>query len=220
MKTADAFPVAISSSDEAECYQFSEDELHALESQPYKSGGDHGMTEDLQVLNQPKLSGIKKFVEDGIEDYVRNVLLISEEVKFKISSSWANIQEVGNTHHMHFHTNSVISGVLHVSDGNILVFCDGSNDRYNHWSFPFKGGNQYNTREAGFKFKKGCLVLFPSTVKHYVPPYEKINKQKDDEPEITFESMSSFNHGNRISISFNVFLDGPVMPGTTEQLDL
>lgn len=170
---------------------FTETEKNCFEQ--YKKESDLGIlnnfTYDTFVLKNPKLSRIKNFIEEKINMYFRNVISpTSNNNQIYITESWISITKLGQSHHEHFHANSLLSGVMYLEtiQENSIIFSNPNNQLFYFQQNP----NQYNYGEAIFKTKKGTLLIFPSHIKHRVP----MNKFDKD----------------RVSLSFNTFVKGEI----------
>ena len=92
-----------------------------------------------------KLKKIKQFCEEHIKIYVKEVINPKNEIDFYITQSWLNITKPQESHHPHFHTNSIISGVFYISteeDDNI-TFLDPAIKVREPISFDKKGPETY-----------------------------------------------------------------------------
>ena len=140
---------------------------------------------------ETKLKKIKEFCEQQIKKYVEIIISPSQELEFYITESWINVTKPGEFHHLHYHPNSIISGVFYVNtvpedhinltDPNYKVkaiFNLGDQKEYNPW----------NSTQWWLPVEDNQLILFPSWLEHEVKHVEG-NK-------------------NRISISFNTFVRG------------
>lgn len=114
----------------------------------------------------------------------------SETVNLTIVDSWANKTKLNQQHHFHHHPNSIVSGILYLTD------CESSKTVFtypNPWFkqclfLRFAKLNVDRNLKLTIKPEKGKLILFPSTVFH--------------ETEVLKENMI------RYSISFNTFVTG------------
>ena len=86
----------------------------------------HGnlMSKDGYVLKNAELSRLRNFLEDNLEQYVRKVLLVKKEIKFRITQSWVNESSKGMRHRNHSHNNSVISGVFYIAGDECPIVFD------------------------------------------------------------------------------------------------
>ena len=138
-----------------------------------------------------RLHNIKEFCEQHIKKYVEKIIKPKEELDFYITQSWLNINKPGEDHHIHWHQNSILSGVFYIStikDDNI-IFYDPNLNLKDVLKFETLQNNFWNSRNWSINITNNALVLFPSWLQHSVAP----NKTSDK---------------NRISISFNTFAKG------------
>ena len=146
-----------------------------------------------------KLKKIKQFCEQHIKIFVKEVIKPKEEVDFYITQSWLNTTRPGESHHGHFHTNSIISGVFYISteeDDNI-TFSDPNAKLRELIKFEQKEFNPFNSSTWFFPSITNELMLFPSWLSHGVEVNEKATT-------------------DRISLSFNTFVRGTL--GSREDL--
>lgn len=100
---------------------------------------------------------------------------------------WININRYKDSNIIHFHPNSLISGVFYVKtpeNSGKLVFHHPSEDLMIVWKNVLNDFNNANSQLWRFEPKQGELYLFPGWLKHSVEPH--MNEKED-----------------RISISFN-----------------
>jgi uncharacterized protein (TIGR02466 family) len=91
-------------------------------------------------------------------------------------------------HHEHDHPNSIISGVFYFSADKTNDIISFKRSEYKQIQILYKEANDYNTVQTDIKVESGDLVLFPSSVSHYVPNTESAK--------------------TRISLAFNSFVYG------------
>jgi hypothetical protein len=147
--------------------------LHFLER---RMGTSHYVSEDTNVLDIDFMSDVKQFIIKRLNQYYRNVLK-EKNVEPYITQSWVNFTEKNQFTHPHRHVNSIVSGVFYVSaDDEVTLISDSE--------------SSFNNRDSRYKLsvKDNDLILFPSSLLHYVPPHP-ISKM-------------------RISIAFNSFAVG------------
>ena len=104
--------------------------------------------------------------------YVKNIYL-KDELELKITSCWVNRCKKTHRIHPHIHKNSIISGVLYLSDDNV-----GTTFYYpNPWTYYDNENFLTLAKSETIKHIKittkpepGKLVLFPSNIPHYVKP--------------------------------------------------
>ena len=155
---------------------------------------DEGNTSSTnKFLLDSKLSGLKSFCEKHIDNYVNQVLSPkNKSLDFYITQSWLNITKPEEHHEIHYHPNSIISGVYYITDDCEIIFSSPfvsmshktiiiESDKPNSW-------NTTNWNEHISVWEGGTLILFPSYLMHRVPK----------------NTSSSV----RISIALNVFVRG------------
>ena len=107
-------------------------------------------------------------------------------LKIPGKKEWLNYTKEKESHHMHSHPNSIISGVLYikcVENNDMIEFYD---TVPNQFQIPPKEFTQYNSKRWWFNVAEKDLLLFPSTTTHAV----QIKKENN----------------LRISLAFNVFV--------------
>jgi len=138
-----------------------------------------------------KLKKIKQFCEQQIAIYVKEVINPKEDLDFYITQSWLNITKPGETHHSHFHRNSIISGVFYISteEDDKITFSDPNAKIKVIIDLAAKEYNLWNSTTWFFPVDNNELVIFPSWLEHKVESNEKATT-------------------DRISLSFNTFVRG------------
>ncbi|MDO8907663.1 MAG: TIGR02466 family protein [Pseudohongiella sp.] len=143
---------------------------------------------DKRVLASPAMADIRSFVEGHLAQYLQTVFNTSNQVRLQITQSWLTLSGRGQSHHVHTHPNSVVSGVLYIN----LAPVDGINfyrNEDNIWYELVKQqDNYYNAFQYFVQSSVGDLLLFPSNVRHGVR-------------EVTEDVQ-------RVSLSFNTFFSG------------
>jgi uncharacterized protein (TIGR02466 family) len=145
---------------------------------------------DRYVLRNERLAGLKSFIDDSIKNYVDAVYAPSSPFSLPITQSWLNYTEQGGYHHIHWHPNSMISGVFYINaDGNKdkLIF-----DRDVRGSFRIftDKPNPLNIETIWMSVNTNDLILFPSYLMHRVEEVETVD--------------------TRVSLAFNTFPVGSV----------
>jgi len=108
------------------------------------------------------------FIEERIKEYLEmySVNMLGQDAQVQIVSSWLTKTEPQTGCPIHTHTNSWVSGVLHLSDNTSGTRFWDSKQEVIQGSPTGKGlfGQKYHDIES----IKGQLVLFPSYLKHQV----------------------------------------------------
>jgi len=138
------------------------------------------------ILNEITLKTLKKEISNCINNYVNQVMCY-ENVDVYITQSWLNYTKQNESHHVHEHPNSFLSGVLYLQtceEDKIYFY----KKKYQQISPNIKNWNNYNSSSWWFPVKNGDIILFPSELTHSVD----IKKQNN----------------TRISLAFNTFVKG------------
>jgi uncharacterized protein (TIGR02466 family) len=175
--------------------QFTEDELRFLDfsEDMYTKNYGNFVSYDKQVLEEDSMQGLKADIITHIESYIADIMDPKFSITPYITQSWLNVTIKNQSHHKHYHLNSLISGVIYIQ---------AENDYINFYREPNhilsinpNNYNKFNSLHSTFPVSTGKIVLFPSTMQHSVPVKTDDNK--------------------RISLAFNTFVKG--MVGEYEQ---
>lgn len=148
-------------------------------------------TKDVLVLENPKLAGLKKLVEEALQDYLIQIYnpINPDNIKLVVTQSWLNFTDKTQYHHKHHHHNSIISGCLYINarkESDSIMFTKRATGE--PWQIQALEQNYFNCNEFTVPVETGDIVLFPSNLTHSVP---------------------QTNHDyTRISLAFNSFWDG------------
>lgn len=148
-------------------------------------------TKDVLVLENPKLAGLKKLVEEALQDYLVQVYnpINPDKIRLVVTQSWLNFTDKTQYHHKHYHHNSIISGCLYINankDSDCIMFTKRATGE--PWQIQALEQNYFNCNEFTVPVETGDIVLFPSNLIHSVP-------------------QTNHEH-TRISLAFNSFWDG------------
>jgi uncharacterized protein (TIGR02466 family) len=140
------------------------------------------------------------WIQKGL-DYIK-LSQYNESLEFKITECWATKTGKFQKHHIHTHPNSIISGILYLTD-----HAEASTQFFIpspwHWTDSFikigkEGKNTDNI--ATVSPEKGKIIFFPSNLKH-----------------ATLPNLTST---TRYSIAFNTFISGTLgRPSSLLKLD-
>ena len=170
---------------------FSKSEIKFCLGQEKNKNKNNNYSKNIFVLDHVKLKQLKKDLEAHIENYFNIVIQTRNKVKPYITQSWLNYTAVGESHHGHFHPNSLVSGVLYIQTSAE----DAINFSKDLEPISLEPGtnNMFNSESYKLMVKEHNLVLFPSRLRHFV----EIKKEKN----------------LRVSLSFNVFIKGEIGVG-------
>ncbi len=153
---------------------------------------------DTYVLDAAEMGSIRSFIATHVEQFARKIISLNPQLEFYITQSWINFTQPSQSHHRHFHSNSLVSGVLYISAIKDI-------DKIYFYRTPPAAGisvgkkeqNWYTADSWFFSVGTGDLILFPSYLTHGV------------------EELTS--RHTRVSLSFNSFVEGEL--GTRELLN-
>ena len=119
--------------------------------------------------------------------YMENIICTNDDVTPYITQSWLNFINPNEFHHIHNHPNSFISGVIYIQTQPDIDKIFFEKERGPEIICDSKELNFFNTQSWFFPVDVGDIILFPSSLKHYVQGTET---------------------HQRISLAFNSFLHG------------
>lgn len=167
-----------------------EEELNVMnELGVYVPNKENLMSDNKRILSDPRLKSIAEFCYNGLSFYKDQIFKPENEVHIYITQSWLNKTVKGAAHHVHYHRNSLLSGVFYVNAewGKDRIFFESrSPEPILH--MPAKEWTVDNSTIWHVPVRTGDLVLFPSYIRHYVD-----NNEHDHE---------------RISLAFDTFAYG------------
>jgi uncharacterized protein (TIGR02466 family) len=175
---------------------FTEEELdsilsHSENARPGLMG--NRTTVGRNVLDDPELSDIRKFVDESLEWYVDNIQKPKDKFEVYLTQSFVNLISNGQGHHVHTHPNSYVSGVLYIQanqDNDSITFLGEAAACPKFFSLPADDFNVFNSNRWSMPVWTGRLLIFPSNIPHQV---NLVN-----------------NSYERISIAFNTFIRGQI----------
>ena len=161
---------------------------------------NNNVTKDNHWLETIKETKLYSLIQTEIKKYFYSLMQANPDIEIFITESWLNKSEPGQEHHRHRHSNSIISGVyyfnLDENSGNLIF----SNSNYQQLEYTTINSNIYNSKHWILNPKQHTLILFPSSLEHNV-------------------SKNNSNI-NRISLSFNTFIKGPISNYFLQSLEI
>lgn len=145
------------------------------------------------VLDDPELSDIRKFVDGSLDWYVKNIQKPKDEFEVYLTQSFVNLISDGQGHHVHMHPNSYLSGVLYIQanqDNDSITFLGEPAASPKFFSLPTDDFNVFNSHRWSMPVWTGRLLIFPSNVPHQV--------------------ITVHNSYERVSVAFNTFIRGQI----------
>ena len=168
---------------------FTEEELNFLLGLEQGPNTGNKISTNGKVLEDPSVKGLLDFCTQETNIYLNEVYRPSNHIESYITQSWVNFTEPGSYHHEHTHSNSFISGVLYLDADKEFDKIHFSNKKDHEWiKIDTEDFHVFNSKTWFFPVWTKALILFSSSLLHYVTPTE--------------------NPKTRVSLSFNSFLKG------------
>jgi uncharacterized protein (TIGR02466 family) len=153
-----------------------------------------------QVLDEPEFKELGNKVYQGVAEYFYGIMQASPNVELYITESWFNKTVKGQTHHRHWHPNSLLSAVVFLESEGESGRIKFITSQYDMIEYNILDSNLYNSRSWSVIPEKGSMLIFPSNVEHMVEEY------LSDTP--------------RVSLAFNTFIRGNVNSDPLTRLTL
>ncbi len=145
-------------------------------------------TTNTYILDAPEMRSLRTIVQDHVNQFAWKVISSRPEHEFYITQSWVNFTRKGESHHRHYHTNSLISGSLYVQvDKQVDSICFYRNS-FAQLLVSDSELNTFNAPSECLPVDVGDLILFPSSLVHDV--------------------RQTAGAHTRISLAFNAFIKG------------
>jgi uncharacterized protein (TIGR02466 family) len=171
---------------------FSNEELFFVDEIKKETHKNYGNLNSLNtyILNNLIFKELKDELTSHINNFFNTIINPKYDPQLYITQSWLNYTKEKEFHHIHSHHNSIVSGVLYIN-------ADKNNDEitflkknFNEIQVERKNDNPYNANTCNFTVETGNLLLFPSSLDHWVSAKKGTN--------------------TRISLAFNTFIKGKI----------
>ena len=175
-------------------------DLPKFDSEQYtwQQNKNNWITESQNILDHTSLQSVHSQLKQHVHTIWREVLCASCPAELEITQSWINRTLHTQSHHRHWHANSIASAVIYWSDQpSAITFV---NDRYPNIEYEQHSAPTWNSATWRIEPKRGDLIVFPSWLQHQVDT----NNSTEE----------------RISISFNTWPRGTVSTGYDSRLTL
>lgn len=149
-----------------------------------------------QVLDLPELADLKLIVENSLKEYFDTIYKPREGIEIYLTQSWVNYTQPGMSHHVHEHTNSIVSGVLYIQTYGNRDNIRFLRAKYKMIDITSRELNEFNSRSTQMSVSAKDLIFFPSDTVH------QVGKVVDGT--------------TRVSLAFNSFIKGKI--GEAEQM--
>jgi len=157
--------------------------------------GNSDITKDRYIFeNNLELKDLEEKIKNHCEIFVKKYLHIKNNVEFYLQNSWVNVHNPNDESQVHYHGNSLISGVYYPilpdGSGNITFHKNHLLTNLFHpcIKIEYEEHDNINCDFCTVDIKEGSIVLFPSHLEH------SVERNKTSE--------------KRYSIAFNFFVRG------------
>ena len=168
----------------------SEEQIEFIKNQKMMSNKDNLISENLYLFEEPRLASLKAAIQETLDFYAHEVMGIKQQLY--ITQSWSLVNNTAIGMHGHSHSNSVVSGSLYYAElpspTAAMIFDRHRTYQQLQLTPAQEKRNIYNTPLNVIEPKTGEVVLFSSSLQHYV------------EPNLSTEP--------RYSVAFNTFIKG------------
>lgn len=165
---------------------------------------------DNYILDDPRVADVKRKVMEQLNEFLHGYLDVDPKHEFYMTTSWMNRYQKNHYAQMHYHSNSLISGVLYLTDceetsdivfhkdkSNTNIFTDTVNiDHREDFDHENKRSYLYHQREMRVSPKPFDLILFPSMTNHSV-------------------DVNANTHKTRYTLAFNTWVRGTIGDSTS-----
>lgn len=117
--------------------------------------------------NDPSIIALKLWMVSAVEEFIQQST--NKNYKFVITECWAHLTRTNGWHAPHTHPGSTWSGIFYVDEGDTDL--GGTTCFISPTNFEIKPGLDFFHSECRVKPNPGMLIIFPSTLIHYVEPY-------------------------------------------------
>lgn len=177
----------------------SDKQIDFIKSVPMIQNQMNFISEELYLFKRPELKSIRKAVDEALATFTSEVLGIDH--RLEVTQSWSLRNPPGVGMHAHTHSNSLVSGSLYFAPmpdppGNMIF------ERVNGYRQIELGvgegrSNIYNAQRNAIIPKHGDLVLFSSSILHFV----EVNQSPLDRHSIAFNTFPRGTIGNFRDVS-------------------
>ena len=166
------------------------------------------ISEDDYLLDKENLLPLKTELMDKVSEFLHGYLDLHPKHNFVMTTSWSNRYEQNHFIDQHYHSNSLFSGVLFLTDckdtANIVFHKDKNHnniftdtvrlDHKDEFDYTNKRSYLYHQPQMAVCPKKWDLIMFPSFLNHSV----NVNTNPSEK---------------RYTLSFNVWVKGEIGGG-------
>ena len=130
------------------------------------------ISKDRYILDS--MTDLKQEIDDCCENFIRRYLSMKDKINFYMLNSWSNRHRPKDASQIHYHANSLISGVyypifpkksgdlvMHKNHHHVTIF-------HNSMRFEYDVNDNVTAEQYQLTIEEGDVVLFPSHLEHSV----------------------------------------------------
>lgn len=189
------FPTSIYQSDK---FNLNSKQQEYLSSKEIINNQNNLRSKDSFVLKNIIMQSFNDWIYKQINQYAFNYLKIKDNIEFCITQSWLNYSKQNQSHHRHYHDNSIISGIYYIQGKNTPTIFYIDNEKKFPLAFEYKEITDQNTETYYINNISETLVLFPSYLHHDVAQ----NLNKEDRITLSFNTWVKGDIGSKDNLSF------------------
>lgn len=165
--------------------------LDIIDNEPLKTNQGNLIHPAIDILDRPELAELKRDILEHLNYYAHEVLAY-KDVEVELLQSWINVTLPGQVHHVHSHTNSIISGTYYPfgTENSPIVF-------HNPNRFQFVPNVDDKNQNPVGMISRNCLFVNPSEQELMLWLSPLVHEVRENKSEL-----------NRVSLSFNVMVRG------------
>jgi len=160
-------------------FVLNENELEILKKEEYQNHNNSVIfSKNIRILENPKLSRIKRFFDKSIEYYTKEIWGVGDE--FSMIHSWITINKQNSFHPLHQHSNVILSLTYYIQaeSGNLQLFISKSsiNKGFN-FDYKIIKKTNFNANVIDIPVHSQKTVIFPGYLDHKTTPNQS-NKDR------------------------------------------
>lgn len=165
-------------------------------------GGSANMSDNRYVLNEPGFEELRNVIDRHVQEFGHKIFSPADGIEFVLKNSWIMQHPPGDYNFLHFHANSIISGVIYINvhpkSGDIVFQKNVNNLQLGMLDIGTKEFNEFNSKLFSVTPVEGQLFIFPSNLYH--------------------RADSNLSSETRYCLPFNYFVKGILQKGGPEEL--
>lgn len=143
-------------------------EIDFIQNQSFVENIENKKSVDSYILENEEMADLKAVMTECLKRYFDATFKPHSYVDIKITQSWVNFAKNNESHHHHYHQNSLISGCLYVSADKDQHSISFSKMSLSMMAIEPTEMNTFNSSDWTYPVETGQLILFPSSLHHYV----------------------------------------------------